>query len=73
MASAPLSIWLRRNAGLFPLKSHLPPEPGEYTVYISVMREHVAWFYDRGWPFLLIDVAVDDDGERNWSRLARGR
>lgn len=40
----------------------LPPEPGEYAIYISVMREHVAWFYDTGWPFLLIDVKVDDNG-----------
>ncbi len=40
----------------------LPPEPGEYNVYVSAMREHVAWFYDQGWPFLLIDVAVDENG-----------
>ena len=26
------------------------------------MREHVAWFYEAGWPFLLIDIAVDDNG-----------
>jgi lipopolysaccharide transport system permease protein len=39
-----------------------PPEPGEYSVYVSVMREHVAWFYDRGWPFVLIDFKVGDDG-----------
>ena len=26
----------------------LPPEPGEYNVYVSVLREHVAWFYERG-------------------------
>jgi lipopolysaccharide transport system permease protein len=41
----------------------LPPEPGEYNVYISVMREHVAWFYNKGWPFLLIDIAVNDNSE----------
>jgi lipopolysaccharide transport system permease protein len=41
----------------------LPPEPGEYNIYISVMREHVAWYYNEGWPFVLIDVAVDDNGE----------
>ncbi|HEV3309644.1 MAG TPA: ABC transporter permease, partial [Chloroflexota bacterium] len=40
----------------------LPPEPGQYDIYVSVMREHVAWFYNEGWPFLLIDVAVDDAG-----------
>ncbi len=40
----------------------LPPEPGEYNIYVSLMREHVAWFYDQGWPFLLINVSVDDNG-----------
>src|SRR5947207_15670294 len=23
-----------------------PPEPGEYSVYVSAMRENVAWFYE---------------------------
>jgi lipopolysaccharide transport system permease protein len=40
----------------------LPPEPGEYNICVSVMREHVAWFYNEGWPFLLIDVTVDENG-----------
>jgi lipopolysaccharide transport system permease protein len=44
------------------LKIGVPPEPGEYNVYVSPMRENVAWFYDRGWPFLLIDISVDADG-----------
>jgi lipopolysaccharide transport system permease protein len=47
----------------------LPPEPGEYNVYVSIMREHVAWFYDEGWPFLLIDVQVNENGAaalRGW-------
>lgn len=44
------------------LEIALPPEPGEYAIYVSAMREHVAWFYNQGWPFLLIDVAVDDNG-----------
>ncbi len=47
---------------MVPLEITLPPEPGEYNIYISAMREHVAWFYDQGWPFLLIDVAVDENG-----------
>jgi lipopolysaccharide transport system permease protein len=34
------------------------------------MREHVVWFYERGWPFLLIDVPVADDGS---ARLAGWR
>jgi lipopolysaccharide transport system permease protein len=41
----------------------LPPEPGEYNIFISVMREHVAWFYNEGWPFLLVDILVNDNGE----------
>ncbi|HEY3825738.1 MAG TPA: ABC transporter permease [Bryobacteraceae bacterium] len=43
----------------------LPPEPGEYNIYVSVMREHVAWFYEEGWPFLLADVLVDENGVAN--------
>src|SRR5262249_39680786 len=31
-------------------------------VYVSVMQEHVAWLYAEGWPFLLIDVSVNDAG-----------
>ncbi len=69
----------------FAMKVATPPEPGEYSVYVSAMREHVAWFYDRGWPFVLVDVSVSDDGTavlRRWRvtdmrsvrirRLARG-
>ena len=47
----------------------LPPEPGGYSIYVSAMQEHVAWFYEQGWPFLLIDVVVGEDGEaqlRRW-------
>jgi len=57
------------------LKIAVPPEPGEYNVFVSPMRENVAWFYDRGWPFLLIDVSVDVDGAprlRTW-RIADKR
>jgi lipopolysaccharide transport system permease protein len=38
----------------------LPEEPGDYSVYVSPMQEHVAWLYEKGSPFILIDVAVDD-------------
>jgi len=41
----------------------IPPEPGRYNIYVSVMREHVAWYYSEGWPFLLIDVLVDEAGK----------
>ena len=39
-----------------------PPEPGRYSVYVSALRENVAWQYEKGWPFLLVDVAVAEDG-----------
>lgn len=45
-----------------PFRIPLPSEPGEYNIYVSVMREHVAWFYEQGWPFLLVDVHVSEDG-----------
>ena len=53
----------------FAMKVATPPEPGEYAIYVSAMREHVAWFYDRGWPFVLVDVSVSEDGSavlRRW-------
>ena len=57
------------------LEIAVPPEPGEYSVYVSPMRENVAWFYALGWPFLLIDISVDTDGAprlRTW-RIADKR
>jgi lipopolysaccharide transport system permease protein len=69
----------------FSMKIATPPEPGEYSVCVSAMREHVAWFYERGWPFILVDFSVGEDGVpvlRRWRvadmrsvrmrRLARG-
>lgn len=47
---------------LLALEIALPPEPGEYIICVSVLREHVAWYFEQGWPFLLIDVSVADDG-----------
>ena len=44
------------------LEIPLPPEPGHYDICISVMREQVAWFYTKGWPFLLAQVTVADNG-----------
>jgi lipopolysaccharide transport system permease protein len=38
----------------------LPPEDGSYQVFLSPMQEGVAWFYDRGWPFLLIEAETRD-------------
>ena len=45
-----------------------PPEPGEYTVYVSAMQEHVAWWYEHGWPFVLVELSVDDDGRATLKR-----
>ncbi len=39
----------------------LPKEPGQYRIYVSVLQEHVAWFYESGSPFLLIDANVGSD------------
>jgi len=40
------------------LSFQLPSEPGRYRVFVSPMRENVAWYYEQGWPFLLIDASV---------------
>ena len=58
------------ESGDVPMEIALPPEPGVYNIFVSVMREHVAWFYEQGWPFLLIDVEVDESGA---ARLAGWR
>ena len=34
----------------------VPREPGRYRVFVSPLREGVSWYYEQGWPFLLIDV-----------------
>ena len=47
----------------------LPPEPGRYRVVLSPMRENVCWYYDRGWPFLLVELAIEEGS----SRLVRVR
>ncbi len=36
----------------------LPPGAGRYEVFFSPLREGVAWYYDRGWPFLMTEVLV---------------
>jgi lipopolysaccharide transport system permease protein len=33
----------------------LPGEDGRYQVLLSPLRENEYWFYDRGWPFLLVE------------------
>jgi lipopolysaccharide transport system permease protein len=38
----------------------LPPENGRYQVFLSPMREGVSWYYERGWPFLLVEAETRD-------------
>jgi len=47
------------EAHKFELHFDLPPEPGQYRVFVSGMQEHAYWLYQRGAEFLLIDSAVD--------------
>jgi len=37
------------------LDFELPPEDGRYQVLLSPMREGECWYYERGWPFLLVE------------------
>jgi len=46
------------------LEFRLPPEDGRYQVFISPMREGVCWYYERNWPFLLVEAAVRDGSAR---------
>jgi len=41
----------------------MPREPGRYRVFLSPMAEGQAWFYERGWNFILVEVLVDEQGE----------
>jgi len=41
--------------------------PGSYRVYVSPMREASGWFYEQGWPLLVIDASADDGGVTGWS------
>ena len=47
----------------------LPPEDGRYQARLSPMRENVCWYYDRGWPFLLVEAATED-GATTLGRVA---
>ena len=38
----------------------LPTENGRFQALISPLREHVCWFYEKGWPFLLVEAVVRD-------------
>ncbi len=51
---------------------HFPPVKGRYRVYVSLMREDVCWYYDRGWPFLMIDAVVENGRAAAVSRAVTG-
>jgi lipopolysaccharide transport system permease protein len=40
------------------LEFEVPPEDGRYRVLVSAMREGVCWYYERGWPFLLVEAST---------------
>ncbi len=42
----------------------VPPEDGRYRFLVSPLREGVRWYYDQGWPFLLVDTAVENASAR---------
>ncbi len=46
------------------LEFRMPREPGRYRVIVSPLMENAGWYYQKGWPFLLIDAVVDDAGAR---------
>jgi lipopolysaccharide transport system permease protein len=52
----------------------LPPGDGRYRVFVSLMREGVCWYYERGWPFLLLEADVRDGAARlvRVRRMTRG-
>jgi len=71
----PLDVAAGGNATFETQIVQLPPEPGEYSIYVSVMQEHVAWLYEKGWPFVLVDISVDDNGVatlRQWRIADKG-
>ena len=37
----------------------LPPENGQYHVYISPLEQKAGWFYKLGWPFVLLEATVE--------------
>ena len=42
------------------IEFELPAEDGRYQVLVSPMRENVCWYYEQGWPFLLVESASRD-------------
>jgi len=40
------------------VRVEFPPEAGRYRAFVSALREHVCWFYDRGARFTVVDTEV---------------
>ena len=36
----------------------VPAEDGRYQLLLSPMREDVCWYYEHGWPFLMVEAAT---------------
>lgn len=49
------------QARAFELHVELPPEPGNYRIFVSGLQENNHWFYERGAEFLLVDAVVEDE------------
>jgi lipopolysaccharide transport system permease protein len=44
----------------FQFEVELPTEDGRYRAVFSAMREGVCWYYERGWPFLMLEAETRD-------------
>ena len=44
------------------MEFEVPPEPGAYRVFFSPLLENIAWRYEQGWPFLLVEARVGEAG-----------
>jgi len=52
------------EAARFSLDFEVPAENGRYQVLLSPMQENVCWYYDRGWPFLLVESETSSGAAR---------
>lgn len=57
------------------LDLEVPSGDGAYYTIVSPMREHVCWYWERGWPFLLVErgaARVTTNATLRRERLRRG-